>query len=462
MRTLGLCLLLLLLDQALSNIVFQGTIHGGDAEEPTAKRALLLTHMSTKTKYPAPHDEELTSTEAPQCRPVQLNYVVRHGTRFPTMKDMRRIARTHERLAANESSPLLMTNTSPSRPSWVATWTNPFPVEREAWLAEAGVMEMISIGMRLRKRFGQDMQLQFHDAKFVFEHTWKPRTQQSAMAFAYGFFKGVQPVFYQSSPIGEDKELRFYDNCPAFEQQIDRNKTATIEFSKYRDSNRMRRNLRRFRELAFNDSLTQDDLEAAYAGCAFDAAARGVFNHWCSLFDEEMILSMDYFHDLKHFYKKSHGNAMAYEIATPLLQDMVQSMKNRVAHKSDIEGHFRFAHAETVVPLASLLNLSEFDRHDKTAENQFLATTPLQVAVKRTFKGSELAPFAANIGFVLYECEGGNDDDSTKPSYRVQALLNEREVVVPGCETPLCPLGQLERVFHKWLYEYNFEEQCEA
>lgn len=430
-------------------------------------RDVLREHMSTKTLYPSPtraqeqQDERAADPGLEQCSPAQLNFVVRHGTRFPTYKDINRIRRTHAKLRD-----LLASSTPgslPPRLEWLLTWKNPYSMEDEGTLARAGIEELMGIGERLRDRFFPSKSApSYSDDAFTFEHTWKLRTRQSAEAFAYGFFDGLQPVYLQSAPMGSDHVLRFYDNCPAFEVGVDKNKSATIQHARYRDSAQMRKSLARFRRVLSVDAsaVDQADLEAAYAGCAFDVAVWGEENHWCALFDDETLLSMDYFHDLKHFYKKGHGNAVAFEIAAPLLQDVVTSMKRRAVGASAVQGHFRFAHAETILPLASLLNLSFFDRHASERDGHFLADTPLHVALTRKFTGAALAPFAANIGFVLYECRPDGDD--ARPQFKVRTLLNERDVHFRECggRGGMCTLGQIETVFRRWLLEYDFHLEC--
>lgn len=412
-------------------------------------RDVLREHMSTKTLYAPPLQSEIDTVDD-TCTPVQLNFAIRHGTRNPTMKDITRINNTHIRLLAARNESL---------PSWVKNWKNPYSKETEAWLAEPGVRELIDIGHRLRARLSP-LPVHYDAKKFVFDHTWKVRTKQSAQAFAFGFFDGLQPVYYHSSPIGQDAVLRFYDNCPVFQTQIDSNKSSTIEHRNYRDSKQMHRNLIKFQKFTGFADATQKDMEAAYAGCAFDVAVQDVYDQWCSFFDDEMLLSMDYFQDLKHFYRKSHGHALSYEIAAPLLQDIFRTMKERVSAKNGMRGYFRFAHAETILPLATLLNVSYFDRHASDREGHFRADTPLELALERKFKSSTLAPFAANIGFVLYECTD-QVKETQATTFKVKTLLNEHEVLFKECKgQALCPFDVLEAIFHRWLYEFNFEEHC--
>lgn len=391
----------------------------------STQREVLRTHMSTKTVYAPPSETEWTMLpDDGRCRPVQLNFAIRHGTRNPTIKDITRIEHVHAKLLAQ--------GTGRSLP-WVDEWQNPYPKETEAWLADRGVQELVGIGARLRARLSSSS-VRYNASKFVFEHTWKIRTRQSAEAFAFGFFDGHQPVYYHSDPIGEDNVLRFYDNCPMFEVQIEKNKSATAEHGQYRRSKQMQENVVKFQTLSKLLDASQEDMEAAYAACAFDVATRNVVDNWCLFFDDEMLLSMDYLQDLKHFYRKSHGHALSYEIASPLLQDIFRTMQKRVNGKSDVEGYFRFAHAETILPLASLLNVSFFDHHTSAREGHFRADTPLDLAVQRKFRGSELAPFSANIGFVLYECAGDEGNDHAQPTFMVKTLLNEREVIFSECK----------------------------
>jgi len=53
----------------------------------------------------------------------------------------------------------------------------------------------------------------------------------------------------------------------------------------------------------------------------------------------------------------------------------------------------------------------------------------------RRWKSSRLAPYGANVMFNLYHC--GTQD------YRVKALVNEAEVMLPACASVYCPFRDL-------------------
>ncbi|KAI9911712.1 hypothetical protein PsorP6_009364 [Peronosclerospora sorghi] len=427
-----------------------------------ANRDILRTKMSTKTVYASPGSSPpdastktstSESTRDETCTPVQLNFVLRHGTRNPTLKDIKRIQHVHSKLVGQ---------TQDASVSWLHSWHNPYPIEKEAWLADRGVQELVDLGKRLRAHLSPSLPVGFRSSDdFVFEHTWKLRTRQSAHAFAFGFFHGHQPVYYHEHPTGDDALLRFYDNCPRFARQIETNHSAIKEHHNYRASQAMHENLVKFQHVTNVSDATQDDMEAAYAACAFDVAVQDVYDQWCSFFDDAMLLSFDYMHDLKHFYRKSHGHALSYEIATPLLQTMFRTLKERVDGQKHVKGYFRFAHAETILPLASLLNVSYFDRHVSDRAGHFRAETPLELALERPFKSSELAPFSANIGFVLYECATEKKQGPDRSTFKVKTLLNEREVIFDECRgQALCPFDVLENRFRMWIYELDFYQHC--
>jgi multiple inositol-polyphosphate phosphatase/2,3-bisphosphoglycerate 3-phosphatase len=356
---------------------------------------------------------------------------------------------------------------------WLKDWKIPYPNEKAGWLANAGVHELMKMGRRLRQHFFRQQTHHhydhyYHSDKYIFEHTWKIRTKQSAFAFANGFFDGHQFVNYQTDPIGKDEELRFFDNCPAFHQQIDTNQTAIRQYQLYRDSLQMNKNLKKFMTYTRVDTrgnhsikLTQKDLEAAYAACAFDIALQeSNTRNWCRFFDQEMLLSMDFYQDLKHFYKKSHGDGttghlLAWEIASPLLQDFFTSMKQKILGQSTIQAHFRFAHAETILPFVTLLNLTQFDPDQHTILH---ANFTIKELLERKFHSSFLSPFAANIGFVLYQCPSLSKKEQKE--HFVKLFLNEKEVQMKDCHKNLCRFEFLEKKFQKWLQEYNFQQSC--
>lgn len=156
---------------------------------------------------------------------------------------------------------------------------------------------------------------------------------------------------------------------------------------------------------------------------------------------------MDYHGDLKAYWKKGFGHNLSWEIAAPLLKDIFDSVKQFTEGKNDLVGHFRFAHAETILPLICLLT------HNWVDAVELQASTPEEIAWTRSFKASILAPFAGNVAFHLYQCGS---------TYKIQTRFNEQNVQISGCHASgyLCTLDEFEASFRQFLYEWVFSEEC--
>ncbi|OQR93313.1 formyl-coenzyme A transferase [Thraustotheca clavata] len=391
----------------------------------------LTKRLATKTPYYS--QAEPFEIEPPSyCEPSQINMVVRHGTRYPTAKVIKKIAKTTQKLKA----------LGESMPAWLEDWNveEHYPIDLEAQLAPTGVEELVGLGDRIRQKYGLHFDLEFNLEAYTFEHTYKIRTAQSAKAFAHGYFNNDENVQYQVAERGQDIQLRFFDNCMKFTDSVDNNETAWKEYADFPSSLSMQENLIQFQTTLNSPSLTVKDLDAAYEACAFDVAVHHTTDHWCTLFSSEVLESMEYFKDLKSYYKKSYGNALSYEIAAPLLESILTGLQAR-ALGSKKQGHFRFAHAETILPLSSLLGYKKGDR-------------PLQASAiqqQRLFKGAEVSPFGANIGLILYTCQD---------KFLVQLIVNEKQHPIPGLDCIYCPLDDVLLHYEQWTI-HSFEQLCQ-
>ena len=161
-----------------------------------------------------------------------------------------------------------------------------------------------------------------------------------------------------------------------------------------------------------------------------------------------MLQSLDFYRDLKAYWVKGFGHALSWQIASPLLRDIYTSIANFITGENFVVGNFRFAHAETLLPLVCLL------RHNNSTMGQPLtANMENQYQAERWFKTSRLSPFAANVGFHLYQCG---------TSYKVHITLNEEDFPVNGCgeDGLICTLDELEHIFSRYLYEWSFDAEC--
>lgn len=132
------------------------------------------------------------------------------------------------------------------------------------------------------------------------------------------------------------------------------------------------------------------------------------------------------------YYENGYGNAINYQSACPLLKDFVNRTDALICGNDvNMVAKYRFAHAETVMPFVSLLGLYK-------DPSPLMADWSPQKQAARLWKSSSISPYAANVVLTLYNCGD---------SYSVKALVNEIEVVLPGCPSVLCPYSTFKTVY---------------
>jgi len=129
---------------------------------------------------------------------------------------------------------------------------------------------------------------------------------------------------------------------------------------------------------------------------------------------------------------------LSYEISCPLITDIILTFSDKIknAPESEVQqAKFRFAHAETIIPFISLLGLyTDTQALQWNSSPEFIAG--------RHWNSSWISPFAANVMFVLYEC-----DNNGHVQHYVKALHNEREIVIPGCDDIYCEWREFKEIF---------------
>lgn len=107
------------------------------------------------------------------------------------------------------------------------------------------------------------------------------------------------------------------------------------------------------------------------------------------------------------------ANSIQIKIAAPLLWDMLNTADIAIAN-NNIDANLRFAHAETISPLATLL---EIEGTSAIAESIF--------DYYAVWQADKIIPMGANIQWIFYKSEKENQP------VLVKVLLNEREVHLP-------------------------------
>lgn len=130
--------------------------------------------------------------------------------------------------------------------------------------------------------------------------------------------------------------------------------------------------------------------------------------------DDEDGKQLAYLLDLESFYENGpgvEGQTTSYDIYEPLLDEMIQGVKDRAAGGTTA-AEYRFGHAETIMPLAALLKLPGSEKG--------VPADQIMDYSNSTWRGDKVAPMGSNIQWDAYQ----NDEGVTL----VRMLYNEAEI----------------------------------
>lgn len=157
-------------------------------------------------------------------------------------------------------------------------------------------------------------------------------------------------------------------------------------------------------------------------------------------FDRAQLAWFEYLDDYNAFYEKGPGypgSSITFAMGAQLLRDFLDTTERAAEDPAGSPAAvLRFAHAETVMPMAALMKLS--GASEQAAEYPFAG---------RRWKSAEVAPMSANIQWLLFRRKDGGCE--------LEILLNERPVLI---DAPLPHNGY----FYDWPAVREFYENLLA
>ncbi|KAJ7987750.1 hypothetical protein DPEC_G00329730 [Dallia pectoralis] len=379
------------------------------------------------------------------CTAVHVTAIIRHGTRFPTSKNIRRMQRLYD-LVLNEA---VATD----------TWLNDIKTKWHMWytddmdgkLVKKGRDDHRHLAVRLATLFPSLISEEnLRNGRIRFITSSKHRCVDSVVAFQEGLLN-----LWKVAEVGlghkiNDELMRFFDQCQRFIEGVENNKTALEQVYLFKDSAEMKRvQMKMADQLQVPYShITTDLVEAAFFLCSYELAIKSLNSPWCNLFDETDAQVLEYKNDLKQYWKRGYGHDINRKSSCTLFHDLFNRL-DRAAHEIRF-GHvseavtIQVGHAETLLPLLALMGFFR-DEMPLTADN-------LDMQRGRTFCTSRIVPYAANLVFVLYDCSEG---------LRLQFLLNEKPLNFPNINHSAPLYGTVREAYGELLHGCNFEKECE-
>jgi hypothetical protein len=385
-----------------------------------------MSFLGSKIPYQA--QEESSAYEKPpsSCKPVYLSMLARHGSRY--ISDDRSMITAHKEFS-NAHELGMLTTKGDEVYQWLKKMEGSFKIGD---LTKQGEQEHFGIGKRIFQSY-PDL---FSGNKVLLSTTHINRTMQSRDSFLKGLNQSVKVpnhYEYREGNKCEDLEGKFFSNCSRFkkyakgeakeiEESLVRKIYGSEQFRKYRDENLQ--SLFRIEHLAnIEDKIELKILENIYKLCQqdYNIDPNEGERRFCSVLHPEIKKIFQFSkEDLQTYYymgpvKRTHDknlHGITYKMSCPALKSFLNDIETLTKGENDSAAHFRFAHVETVLPLAVLMGIFETDKDLTEANPQW--------------QSQKIAGMASNIQWIAYKCS-----EEGKETYKVKMLYNEKEYHFP-------------------------------
>ena len=359
------------------------------------------------TYMPYIYSEEVYTPVPKGYEPFYINYIGRHGSRYPiTNKDIDLLigicVEAEEESLLTDKGKNLLKHLRLIKDEFNSKWGQITPI---------GEAELIGIASRMKKNFPN----LFTEAVYVQADSVE-RCRKSMEVF-------INELFTKSEKQNVNIEL-LPSNNPVLNFF-----NVNLEYVKYKNSgvwieatNQFADSLEAkskvlssifdpvFLETVNDKSTIIHSLYSTYAIIG-GASNKYSLRNYMTL---ESIFNMWQIENVRQYTEKGPypvNNELSIKISFPLLIDFLETTNNAIV-EGNVSADFRFAHAETIIPFAALLGID-------IASSQ---TLDLDLLIE-LWKDYEIAPMAANIQWIVYN----NKEDE----YIIKMLLNEKEVTFP-------------------------------
>nr|XP_026492122.1 multiple inositol polyphosphate phosphatase 1-like [Vanessa tameamea] len=378
--------------------------------------------FSSKTPYESVRGD-LRDENMPNCQPISLWSLHRHGNRNPNTQVTEEINELQKKIIseislAYENNRTQLTNCFQDIEDLLHWSWNTTLETSPSYLTGIGYEEIFDIGKRVRQKF--ETLLSGTSDKFYFRPTNEQRTITSAIAFVHGLTYGTKANLTGSidGASEEDNVIRPYESCAKYQEEVKKGQTVVDQLALYDSSPEVLAVRDRVqRHLGIHYQVTVADTYNLYELCRFHRSwSPKLLSPWCSFFSNEDLEVMEYRDDVRHYYRNGHGSEINVNLGAAPLKDLYENFENATLNRSkNIVSYF--THDTMFEMVISALGL-------------YKDTEPLQGASRnanRLWRTSEIAAFSTNLIAVLFKCQEQGDE-----IYRVQFLINEKL-------TTLCP-----------------------
>jgi len=429
---------------------------------------------STKTPYSYIANENTTANIeiGENCYVVQLWLLIRHGTRYPSKKQIKtlhlKIPLLLNQLEKNKlkADPKIV-NLIDELVAWNSNFISNVTESHSMNLHVEGEKEMIFLGERYKKRFPKLFENKLLGNVMLYS-TNEKRTMHSRKYFAIGLvgrndlvissqtITNISDITFSPIVTPHDPLLRMYKLCKKWHNEVKTNNLSLQEKVQFEQSKLFHDSVlvKLSERLGFIPGyLSLEDVDLIDVACSFTQAWNpNQRSPWCALFTDEMSSMLEYRKDLRYYWQDGHGYHINSAQACILVKDAVTGFENAMQDETSVKGRFHFAHSGTVLKLLAYLGLYQVYEHD--TKTHLKSENYHSMKIKRNWRTSEIDPFATNVGFVLKKCN--------KRDYKVGLLHNENMIEIPECKSvnKWCDYDVFLSLFNPKVLNCNFTAIC--
>uniref|UniRef100_A0A672K6Q5 Multiple inositol polyphosphate phosphatase 1 n=2 Tax=Sinocyclocheilus grahami TaxID=75366 RepID=A0A672K6Q5_SINGR len=389
-------------------------------------------------------NNSLVTLPSSKCSEIHLTAIIRHGTRYPTTKNIQKMREFYDLVVRDATGNLNCLSEIKSQ--WKMWYTD----DMDGRLVDKGRADHRHLAQRLIKWFPSLLtEDNVRNGRVKLITSSKHRCVNSTIAFREGLMKGLS-IKVELEPAVNDALMRYFDQCERFVKEVENNKSALEEVKRFNEGPEMKRVMEKMADRLDVPyaSITDDSVEAAFFLCAYEFTIHDLNSPWCQLFDEVDAQVMEYAGDLKQYWKRSYGHDINSKSSCILFHDLFHRLDQVVAQINS-DGVLSEAvtvqvgHAETLLPLLTLLDLFKDDIP--------LSSTNFATQKNRIFRSGNIVPYAANLLVVLYKCPEG---------IRMGARLNEKSLTLPGLADPVPMYEDVKKRYRALLEGCDQETVC--
>ncbi|XP_041066297.1 multiple inositol polyphosphate phosphatase 1b [Carcharodon carcharias] len=412
-------------------------------------------HYGTKSRYEGLSGDSVSGADwlAPaNCTVLQVNALIRHGTRYPTRKNVPRMVEIHQ-LIREQGDP------GSSLVQAIAGWHMWYNEGMDGNLHPLGISDMVKLAKRLAARFPALFNTRsYKEKRLKFLTSSKHRCVNSTKSFIQGL-ESYLNLRDQASGQWEvnDGLLRFFDHCEKFKNLVENNNTALQQVEIFKKGPEMERIMSNMaKKLGISPkAITTNMVEATFYLCTYEFILKGIVSPWCDLLEKEDVEVLEYLGDLKQYWKRSYGYKINGLSSYKLFQDLFQYMDQTIEEneRNQSVSHtavLRFGHAETLLPVLTLMGYFK-DDYPLLANN-------FEEQKNRKFRSGRISPFAANLILVLYQC---NEAQNLGEKYKLQLFLNEKPLPFPHSGNLVADYGEVKNCYQHLIEALKFRNVCD-